>query len=183
MAIPDTSGNNPTSPSLTIIVKRQVAAVAFFSMDFFPLLYNQHSPSSSSPSLTSDLALRRQVEAKLADGDVTGAVCLASSNDTLAPFDGETLSGLWSKHPPMIPIDNKITNFPLIVNRVNIENSHHVLLECTNVINSENCKRAPMPENTTTKRPRTSPTLQTPQRSAKRACRYVVCGKIFNQSQ
>jgi len=43
------------------------------------------------------------VEAKLADGDVTGAVRLASSNDTLAPFDGKTLSGLWSKHPPSPP--------------------------------------------------------------------------------
>jgi len=89
----------PTSPSLTTIVKRQVAAVASCSMDFFPLLYNQHSPSGSAPSLTSDLALRCQVEAKLADGDVTGAVRLTSSNDTLAPFDGETLSGLWYKHP------------------------------------------------------------------------------------
>ena len=94
LAIPDTSGNDPTSPSLTTIVKRQVAAVASCSMDFFPLLYNQHSPSSSTPSLTSDLALRRRVEAKLADGDVTGVVRLASFNDTLAPFDGEILSGL-----------------------------------------------------------------------------------------
>ena len=39
------------------------------------------------------------MEAKLSDGDVTGAVRLASSNDTLAPFDDETLSGLQSKHP------------------------------------------------------------------------------------
>ena len=58
------------------------------------------------------------------------------------------------------------------VNRVN-RNSHHVLLKCTNVMNSENCVRSPTPENTTTKRPRTSLTLQTPQRSAKRARRYV----------
>ena len=43
------------------------------------------------------------MEAKFADGDVTGAVRLASSNDTLAPFDGETLSGLRSKHPPSPP--------------------------------------------------------------------------------
>ena len=44
-----------------------------------------------------------RVEAKLSDGDVTGAVRLASSNDTLAPFDDETLSGLQSKHPPTPP--------------------------------------------------------------------------------
>ena len=40
-------------------------------------------------------------------------------------------------------------------------------------MNSENCTRAPTPENMTAKRPRTSPTLQTPRRSAKRARRYV----------
>jgi len=71
-------------------------------MDFFPLLYNKCSPSSSNVSLTTDLALRRRVEAKLADGDVSGAVRLATSNDALAPFD-ETLSGLQSKHPPTPP--------------------------------------------------------------------------------
>jgi len=43
------------------------------------------------------------VEAKLADGDVSGAVHLASSNDALAPFDDETLSGLQSKNPPSPP--------------------------------------------------------------------------------
>jgi len=43
------------------------------------------------------------VEAKLADGDVTGAVHLASSNGTLAPFDDETLSALQPKHPPSLP--------------------------------------------------------------------------------
>ena len=51
------------------------------------------------------------------------------------------------------------------VNCVN-RNSHHVLLKFTNVMNSKNCTRAPTPEptpeNTTTKQPRTSPTLQTP---------------------
>ena len=41
------------------------------------------------------------MEAKLTDGDVTGAVHFASSNDTRAPFDDETLSGLQSKHPPL----------------------------------------------------------------------------------
>jgi len=39
------------------------------------------------------------VEAKLSDGNVTGAMHLASFNDTLVPFDDETLTGLQSKHP------------------------------------------------------------------------------------
>jgi len=43
------------------------------------------------------------VEAKLSDGDVTGAVHLASSNDSYAPFNDETLSGLQSKHPSSSP--------------------------------------------------------------------------------
>ena len=42
--------------------------------------------------------------AKLLDGNITGAMCLASFNDTLAPFDDETLSGLESKHPS-VPSD------------------------------------------------------------------------------
>ena len=101
LAIPHTSGNDPTRPSLTTIVKRQVATVSSSSTDFFPLLYNLCSPPSSTPTSSSDLnsTLRRRVEAKLSDGDVTGAVRLASSNDTLAPFDDETLTGLQSKHP------------------------------------------------------------------------------------
>ena len=43
------------------------------------------------------------MEAKLSDGDGTGTVRLASFNDTLAPFDDETLSGLQSKHPSSPP--------------------------------------------------------------------------------
>ena len=43
------------------------------------------------------------MEAELSDGDVTGAVCLTSSNDNLVPFDDETLSGLQSKHPSSPP--------------------------------------------------------------------------------
>ena len=103
LAIPDTSSNDSSDPSLTTIVKRQVAAVASSSMDFFPLLYNQISPTRPDPSSSNDSTLRRRVEAKLSDGDVTGAVRLASSNDTLAPFDDETLSGLQSKHPSSSP--------------------------------------------------------------------------------
>ena len=100
LAIPDTSSNDSSGPSLTTIVKHQVAAVAFSSTDFFPLLYNQRSPTRPDPSSSNDST---RVEAKLSDGDVSGAVHLASSNDTLASFDDETLSGLQSKHPSSPP--------------------------------------------------------------------------------
>ena len=103
LAIPDTSSNDPSGPSLTTIVKCQVAAAASSSMNFFSLLYNQCSPTRSDPSSSNDITLRRRVEAKLSDGDVIGTVHLASSNDTLAPFDDETLSGLQSKHPSSPP--------------------------------------------------------------------------------
>ena len=98
LAIPDTF-RDPSGSSLTTIVKRHVAAVDFSSMDFSPLLYNQRSPTRPDPSLSNDSNLHHHVEAKLSDGDFTVAVRLASCNDSLVPFDDETLSGLQSKHP------------------------------------------------------------------------------------
>ena len=40
--------------------------------------------------------MRQQVEAKISDGDVSGAVCLASSSDKLMMI----LGGLQATHPP-----------------------------------------------------------------------------------
>lgn len=42
----------------------------------------------------------KKIEAKLADGDVRGAIRLACSEDTIAPNDEGTLSALLIKHPP-----------------------------------------------------------------------------------
>jgi len=47
--------------------------------------------------------VRRAVMAKLDSGDVRGAVRLASSDDTIAPFDATTHSQLLLKHPPRPP--------------------------------------------------------------------------------
>ncbi|XP_021959247.1 uncharacterized protein LOC110855135 [Folsomia candida] len=41
----------------------------------------------------------KKVEAKLADGDIRGAIRLACSDDTIAPSDDETLAALLTKHP------------------------------------------------------------------------------------
>ena len=65
----------------------------------FALLYMQDVTSSLTLSSSSDLALCCQVETKLADGDVTGEMHLASSSETLAPLDNMALSALQSKHP------------------------------------------------------------------------------------
>ncbi|OXA48561.1 Retrovirus-related Pol polyprotein from type-1 retrotransposable element R1 [Folsomia candida] len=42
----------------------------------------------------------KKVEAKLADGDIRGAIRLACSDDTIAPRSQETVDALFSKHPP-----------------------------------------------------------------------------------
>ena len=44
--------------------------------------------------------LRRRISEKLEDGDVRGAIRLASSDDTIAPHDETTLAALRLKHPP-----------------------------------------------------------------------------------
>ena len=44
--------------------------------------------------------LKARVSAKIEEGDVRGAVRLASSNDTLAPYDDETAAALRLLHPP-----------------------------------------------------------------------------------
>lgn len=41
----------------------------------------------------------KKVEAKLADGDIRGAIRLAISDDTIAPNDGDTVAALLVKHP------------------------------------------------------------------------------------
>ena len=43
---------------------------------------------------------------KLEDGDIHGAIRLAASDDTLAPFDEVTVEVLRSKHPSRVALDN-----------------------------------------------------------------------------
>ena len=54
--------------------------------------------------------LAARVSSKLEEGDFRGAVCIASSNDSLADFSEGTLGALKAKHPPSdasydIPVD------------------------------------------------------------------------------
>ena len=48
---------------------------------------------------STDDAIRKQVDLKFQDGDVTGAVRLLASEDTIAPVDEETMAALRLKHP------------------------------------------------------------------------------------
>jgi len=51
------------------------------------------------PRPDTDLSLAKKIEAKLADGDIRGAIRLASSEDTIASNDHATLLALEQKHP------------------------------------------------------------------------------------
>ena len=44
-------------------------------------------------------AMRRWVSEKVEDGDISGAIRLASSDDRLADYSDDTLADLQSKHP------------------------------------------------------------------------------------
>lgn len=54
-------------------------------------------PSRIRPSTNDNLAAR--VSSKLEDGDIRGAIRLAASDDTMAPFDDLTAAALRDKHP------------------------------------------------------------------------------------
>jgi hypothetical protein len=59
---------------------------------------------SSNPS--DNFRLARQVEAKVADFDIRGAVRLLSSNESISSFSPETLAALQAKHPAGEPVLN-----------------------------------------------------------------------------
>ncbi|OXA58286.1 Retrovirus-related Pol polyprotein from type-2 retrotransposable element R2DM [Folsomia candida] len=56
-------------------------------------------PQFAKPSRPQE-TIAKKVEAKLADGDVRGAIRLLTSDDTIAPNNQETLDALITKHPP-----------------------------------------------------------------------------------
>lgn len=88
--------------NLTTWVKNRTAE--WDSNFFIPQL---RPPRPSATKSTND-ATAKKVEAKLADGDIRGAIRLACSDDTIAPNDDITLSALLTKHPP----HPQPTNFP-----------------------------------------------------------------------
>ena len=57
--------------------------------------------------------LARQVSRKIEDGDIRGAIRLASSEDTLADFSDNTFTALQAKHPLPHP-DCSIPPVPLV---------------------------------------------------------------------
>ena len=62
-----------------------------------PVLTRRRKKSNSNDELQN---LAARVSAKIEEGDVRGAVRLAASNDTLAPYDDVTVAALRQLHPP-----------------------------------------------------------------------------------
>ena len=58
-----------------------------------------------------DEGLAKRVSTKIEEGDIKGAIRLASSDDALADFSDETYEALRSKHPPTHP-DSHIPSLP-----------------------------------------------------------------------
>ena len=50
-----------------------------------------------------DRQLRRTVESKIMDGNISAAVRILTSEDSIAPVDHETVEALRLKHPPETP--------------------------------------------------------------------------------
>ena len=56
-------------------------------------------PRKQKPRKSTDDAIRKQIDLKFQDGDISGAVRLLASEDTIAPANEETLAALKLKHP------------------------------------------------------------------------------------
>ena len=83
------------SRSLTSSAKEQI--VKFLSES----CVTSHQPASrKKPSAPAPPDIRRLVNAKLVEGDISAAVRVVTSDDSLAPATPETLTSLRSKHPP-----------------------------------------------------------------------------------
>ena len=78
------------------------AAVTCFPASSAPV--KQQKPVKSRQS--SDVNLAARVSSKLEDGDIRGAIRLAASDDTLAPFDDVTAEALRFKHPSRAASDS-----------------------------------------------------------------------------
>ena len=76
------------------LASKVIAAITSFPVASTPV--QSQKPTKFRPS-SNNLASR--VSSKLQDGDIRGAIRLAASDDTMAPFDDVTATALRSKHP------------------------------------------------------------------------------------
>lgn len=79
---------------------------------------SSHGNFSSSTSYGSD-QLSRRVSEKIEEGDIRGAIRLASTDETMAPFNPLTLAALQDKHPSRTPTSSNWLPKPISVDDVN----------------------------------------------------------------
>jgi len=89
-------------PSLATVVKRQIDE--FMAYPLQPINNtNQPQTTKRNKSPQEKGILSKLVAKKLANNDIKGAIRILSSEDSILPFDNETLTRLKSKHPPPHP--------------------------------------------------------------------------------
>ena len=93
--------------SLASKIKDQLRVEALPSVHGNPSLSKRKKPRDPLEGLA------RQVSSKIEDGDVRGAIRLASSEDTLADFSDNTFTALQAKHPLSHP-DCSISSLPKV---------------------------------------------------------------------
>ena len=110
--------------SLTTSVKNQLQSFVVQPINMESI----HAVTESAPVINVNLKLKKCIETKIADGDITGAVRILSSNTTLAPFNEEVAEALQSKHPPtpcdlQLPAAPDDSTEPLRVTSENVKRS------------------------------------------------------------
>ena len=93
--------------SLTTSVKNQLQSFVVQPI----IMENIHAVTGSASVINDNLKLKKCIETKIADGDITGAVRILSSDTALAPFNEEVAEALRSKHPPA-PCDLQLPAAP-----------------------------------------------------------------------
>ena len=105
-AIPGQRGGQRHLSSLASKVNRvspssSLRAIASFpvSSTSDPAVQQKQKPVKIKTRLSSGSNLAARVSGKLEEGDIRGAIRMASSDETIAPFDGVTAAALRVKHP------------------------------------------------------------------------------------
>jgi len=97
LCVPGQRGGKRHLSSLASKVNKAIASFPAVSL---PLSTTQHKTTKQRRPLDN---LAARVSGKLEDGDIRGAIRLAASSDTVAPFDQATADALRVKHPSRSP--------------------------------------------------------------------------------
>ena len=101
--VPEKRGGKRFLSSLATKVNQAIAS--FPAVSYSAPLTATQSRKQSSTRRSSCNELAARVSSKLEEGDIRGAIRLAASEDTIAPFDDVTAEALREKHPVRAPSD------------------------------------------------------------------------------